>query len=136
MLDKDFLFYFKTIDKLFVNLCLNLLYYLICRLKYGVQQTDHVYKQYRLMRVQYRVYVCLSLDDLSSVQVLLKLMNSPTHKVSTIFIIWYYHILIGNIGQILPCDKTLSFVQNNKRNHVYFTQFHKNGPCGLIKQVY
>ena len=36
MLDKDFLFYFKTIDKLFVNLCLNLLYYLICRLKYGV----------------------------------------------------------------------------------------------------
>ena len=27
-------------------------------------------------------------------------------------------------------------VDNNKRNHVYFTQFHKNGPSGLIKQVY
>ena len=29
---------------------------------------------------------------------------------------------------MLPCDKTLSFVYNNKGNHVYFTQFHKNGP--------
>jgi hypothetical protein len=47
-----------------------------------------------------------------------------------------YHILVAEKANILPYNKTLSFVQNNKRSHVYFTQFHKNGPSGLIKQVY
>ena len=49
---------------------------------------------------------------------------------------YFYHILVDNIAKILLCDKTLSFVQNNKRNHDYFIQLHKNGPNGLIKQVY
>ena len=37
---------------------------------------------------------------------------------------------------MLPYDKTLSFAYNNKRNHVSFTQFNKNGLSELIKQVY
>ena len=27
------------------------------------------------------------------------------------------------------------YLEKNERNHVYFTQFHKNGPSGLIKQI-
>ena len=42
-----------------------------------------------------------------------------------------YHILVDNITTILPC-----FAENNKRSDVYFTQFHKNGPNELKKQVY
>ena len=57
-------------------------------------------------------------------------------KVNYLFNICVYHILVDNIAKVLPFDKILSFVQNNKRNHVYFTQFHKNGTSGLIKQVY
>ena len=30
-------------------------------------------------------------------------------------------ILVDNRVKILPCDKVLSFVYNNKKNHVYFT---------------
>ena len=49
--------------------------------------------------------------------------------------IFFYHILVDNTAKILLCDKTLSLVKNDKRNHVYFPQFHKNGPSGMIKQV-
>jgi hypothetical protein len=47
-----------------------------------------------------------------------------------------YHILVDNIADILPYNKTLRFAYNNKRNHDYLTQFHKNGLSGLKKQVY
>ena len=49
---------------------------------------------------------------------------------------YVYHILVDNIGNILTCDETLSFVKNNKRNHVYLTLSHKNDPRGLTNQVY
>ena len=45
-------------------------------------------------------------------------------------------VLVDDQAKIVPCIKTLNFVLNNKRSHVYFTQFHKNGPSRLIKQVY
>ena len=32
-----------------------------------------------------------------------------------------YHILVDKIAKMLPCDKTLSFVNNN----YYFAQFNK-----------
>jgi hypothetical protein len=35
-------------------------------------------------------------------------------------IIYYFHILEDNIAKILPCNKTLSFVYNDKRNHIYY----------------
>jgi hypothetical protein len=45
------------------------------------------------------------------------------------------HILVDYISKILPCDKTLSFDKNNKRNHVYFKQLHKNDLSGLKKLI-
>ena len=63
------------------------------------------------------------------------LFNSSTMSILRLQLAWsrtnnlFYHILVDNIAKLLSCVKTLS----NKRNHVYFTQFHKNGPSGLIK---
>jgi hypothetical protein len=48
---------------------------------------------------------------------------------------YLYHILVDNIAKILPCDKTVSFVKNNKGNDVHFKPVSQQWLTRAEKQV-